>query len=129
MYKTGMNPTGMNPSELNCFLSCASCTRCSEKGRYAKCQHCSGRHDPSLRKDPYDIDDVCRCNEGILQWRVNSGKEKGMLVQRRLKSDPFGGQVKTDAVSQDERDWNAYLKEKREIMNDPNWDPIIVEED
>jgi len=44
-------------------------------------------------------------------------------------SNPFKGEVKTDAVSQDENDWNSYLYERREQLNDPGFNPVRIEED
>jgi hypothetical protein len=120
MYKTQMHPSGINPSDLSCFDLCQSCFRCENKGTFAKCQHCSGRHDPELRRDPYDIDDICRCSEGILQYRT----QRGIMIQRRFLSNPYGGKVKTDAVSTDEDDWNSYINEKREALGNEDWDPV-----
>lgn len=109
-----------NPSSLPCWSLCASCFRCGNKGMHAKCQSCSGRHDPELRRDPYDIDDKCRCTEGVLQYRTR----QGLMVKRRFLTNPFAGKVTTDAETQDERDWNQYVAEKREALNDETWDPI-----
>jgi hypothetical protein len=53
----------------------------------------------------------------------------GKLVVRRFMSNPFKSEVKTDAVSEDEKDWNAYLYERREQLNDPEWDPIVITEE
>lgn len=110
----------MNPSEKHCFSFCKSCWRCENKGMKAECSRCSGRHDPELRRDPYDIDDMCRCKEGILQFRLQDGR----MVKRRFNSNPFAGKVITDAETEDERDWNSFLAEKREKLNNEHWDPI-----
>ena len=48
----------------------------------------------------------------------------------KFKSNPFAGKVKYLKQSEDERDWDSYVKDMREKMNDPNWNPItIVDED
>ncbi|HJS83543.1 MAG TPA: hypothetical protein VJ742_11990 [Nitrososphaera sp.] len=46
------------------------------------------------------------------------------MVIKKFLSDPFAGKVHTDAESQDERDWNSFINEKREQLDDPDWDPI-----
>lgn len=110
----------MNPSSKWCYVTCKACTRCDAKGTYAKCNSCSGRHDPQGKWDPYDIDDKCRCTEGILQIRLQNGK----LIGTKYPGDPFGGTVTTEQRSADEEDWNSYLKDQREILNDEHWDPV-----
>lgn len=72
------------------------------------------------RWDSGDRDDACRCKEGILQMRLKSGR----LVKRKYESSPFGGSVKTDVETQDERDWNSYVADQRELRDDPEYDPI-----
>lgn len=52
---------------------------------------------------------------------------KGQFIQRKFTSDPFAGKVQTDAETQDERDWNQFVKEKREMLNDPTWDPVTIQ--
>jgi hypothetical protein len=48
----------------------------------------------------------------------------------RFKTNPFKGEVKYEKKSEDERDWDSYVNDMREKMNDPNWNPItIVNED
>jgi hypothetical protein len=113
-----------NPTDLDCWKSCLSCFRCEDKGKYDKCNRCSGRSDEELRKEPHDIDDRCRCKEGILQVRT----QKGQLVQAKMPSDPFAGVVKHDPRTQDESDWQAYLDQQRERLNDPYWDPVAFED-
>lgn len=113
-----------NPSTLPCFSLCSSCFRCEDKGKYEKCNRCSGRHDPLGKKDPYDDRDRCRCREGILQIRLKNGQ----LMVRQFQSSPYGGEVQTDAESQDERDWNSFISEKREQLDDPTYDPIQFED-
>lgn len=109
-----------NPSSLPCWRLCTSCFRCADKGKYAKCSSCSGRHDPELRRDPYYIDDACRCTEGVLTYRTKWGK----WIVRRFLTNPFKGKVTTDAETQDERDWNSYITEQRQIRGDESWDPV-----
>lgn len=109
-----------NPIELDCYRTCSVCSRCEDKGRYAKCGSCSGRFDPKLKWDPKDIDDQCRCREGILQVRLQNGK----LIQARYPDNPYNKTVKHDPITQDEKDWDAYLDAQRELHDDPNWDPI-----
>lgn len=91
------------------------------------CNRCSGRHDPDLKRDPHDIDDRCRCKEGIIQLRLKSGK----LLQAPINRDPFGGETTSAPTkkSRDERDWESYLEEEREKRNDPNWNPVQVTEE
>jgi hypothetical protein len=48
----------------------------------------------------------------------------------KFKSNPFKGQVKYEQKSEDERDWDSYVSDMREKMDDPTWNPItIVDED
>lgn len=108
-----------NPSDKHCWSMCSSCYRCSQKGCMSACASCSGRHDPNDRRYP-DPDDYCRCAEGILQYKTQNGK----LIVKKFYQNPFGGTVKTESASQDETDWQAYLKASREKLDDPNWDPI-----
>ncbi len=110
-----------NPSTLPCWETCGSCFRCIDKGRYTKCNECSGRHDPYGRTEA-DPDDFCDCRNGVLRWRTKDGQ----LVVRRINHNPYRGQVITDSRTQDERDWDAYLQDVREKMDNPNYDPIKV---
>ena len=112
----------INPSDKPCWVACASCHRCYDKGRWgSRCVECSGRHDPNLRIYP-DRDDVCECRNGILRWKTQTG--------RRIiaKFDPSTGNVIEEKKTQDEADYNAYLKEQREKRDDEHWDPIQVTE-
>lgn len=84
------------------------------------CRSCSGRHDPLLQRDPYDIDDRCRCAEGVLQYRVKSGR----LVVTKFPGNPYAGRFKMEGDTTDERDWNAYVKLGRERFDDENFDPV-----
>lgn len=114
-----------DPVDLPCFSACTACFRCEDKGKYSKCARCSGRHDPLLRRDPYDIDDRCRCSEGILQLRMQDGK----LVQHKYPHNPFGGAIQQDVKTRDERDYDAHVRGMREKLNDPNYDPVRVTEE
>lgn len=109
-----------NPSTKQCWKTCMSCYKCENKGKYSFCDSCSGRHDPEGKWDPYDREQYCDCRNGILRHRLQSGK----LITKKFMSNPYGGRVLTDAVSQDEQDWNQFIHEKREQLNDENWDPI-----
>lgn len=112
----------MNPAERNCWRICVSCFKCSEKGKYAKCGSCSGRFDPgpALKFDPYDRDQYCDCRNGILRHRLQTGQ----LVMKKFLTNPYAGKVVTDAVSEDEEEWNRYIAERREALNDEHWDPL-----
>jgi hypothetical protein len=119
------NGSFKNPAEKDCWRYCTSCSRCGDKGRYTKCNQCSGRFDPKgiIEKHP---DDFCDCKNGVLRWRTQEGR----IIMTRFKSNPFKGQVKYEQKSEDERDWDSYVNDMREKMNDPTWNPItIVEED
>lgn len=109
----------INPSERWCWNTCGSCFRCGEKGRYAQCNDCSGRHDPYGQTIP-DPDDYCRCTENILQWRAKSGQ----LIITKFKVNPFKAKIITEKETEDEKEWNQYLHDVRERMDNPDWDPI-----
>jgi len=55
-----------------------------------------------------------------MQIRLKSGR----LVRRRFTSSPFGGKVSTDAETQDDRDWNSFISDQRELRDDPFFDPM-----
>lgn len=110
-----------NPTTKNCWVFCPSCNRCQDKGRYTKCGSCSGRYDPKGCIDP-DKDDYCDCKNGILRWKTKEGR----ILMTRFKTNPFKGEVKYIKKSQDERDWDSYVKDMREKMDDPNWNPITI---
>lgn len=114
----------LNPSDRNCWETCSSCRRCSNKGLHAKCSSCSGRHDPDGRFDSYDIDDKCRCREGIFQFRTS----KGHFVQVKLNRNPFGGEVKFEGNTPEEQEWNRYVREQRERLDNENWDPVVYDD-
>lgn len=112
-----------NPANRSCFELCTSCFRCSKRFERTgtPCHGCSGRPDFDGIKDPHP-DDYCECKVGVLRWVTKAGQ----VIIRRFESDPFKGSVQTDAESQDEKDWNSYISEKREELNDPHWDPIKI---
>jgi hypothetical protein len=47
----------------------------------------------------------------------------------RFKTNPFKGNVRYEKKSEDERDWDSYLKDMRNKMGDPNWNPVSIYED
>ena len=114
----------INPSTKPCWSFCASCNRCGDKGRYTKCNSCSGRYDPLGKIDPDPVD-FCDCKNGILRWKTKEGR----LIMTRFKTNPFKGQVKYEKKSEDERDWDAYVNDMREKMNDPNFNRITIYEE
>lgn len=109
-----------DPSRLQCFKACMSCLRCEDKGKYDKCRSCSGRADPAATKDPYYIDDRCRCKEGIIQVRAKNGK----LIQGKYPHNPFDGRLTNAKVTEDEKEYLEWLREERERRDDPTWTPI-----
>lgn len=114
-----------NPTEKWCWTFCASCNRCQDKGKYNKCKGCSGRYDPEGTIEP-DQDDYCDCKNGVLRWKTKEGK----LLIVKFTSNPFKGKVTYKKKSEDERDWDAYVNDMREKLDDPTWDPItIIDED
>ena len=113
-----------NPSNKPCWTLCTSCTRCGDKGRYTKCNQCSGRYDPFGEVVP-DQGDFCDCKNGTLRWKTQEGR----LIMTKFKTNPFKGQVKYEKISEDERDWDSYVNDMREKMNDPNFNPITITED
>lgn len=113
-----------NPSTKDCWVYCSSCSRCQDKGRYTKCNKCSGRYDPNGCIDT-DNGDFCDCKNGILRWKTKNGK----VLMSRFKANPFKGNVRYEKKSEDERDWDSYLKDMRNKMGDPNWNPVSIYED
>lgn len=111
--------TVQNPTEKDCWTTCTSCYRCADRGRFAKCEACSGRADPNRRIYP-DPDDYCDCKNGILRYRAQNGRQ----LLARLSGNPFAGKVVSTPMDSDERDWEAYLTEVREKRDEPDWDPI-----
>jgi hypothetical protein len=47
----------------------------------------------------------------------------------RFKTNPFKGEVKYSKKSQDERDWDSYVNDMREKMDDPNFNPVTIYEE
>lgn len=115
--------TYRDPVTRPCWVACSSCLRCEKKGTSAcpKPNTCSGRPDREGMRVPHP-DDYCECKVGVMRWVT---KEERVII-RRFLSNPFKGHVQTDAVSEDERDWNAFVTEKREQFNNPDWDPISI---
>jgi hypothetical protein len=114
-----INGTYENPSNKPCWVYCGSCGRCGDKGRYTKCNKCSGRYDPNGKID-VNNDDFCDCKNGVLRWKTKQGR----LIVTRFKSNPFAGKVSYEKKSQDEMDWDSYVSDMRNKMGDPNWNPI-----
>lgn len=113
--------TGVNPvvDRRQCWRPCRSCWKCEDQGRYSQCATCPAQVDILRRKYP-DPDAYCDCHNGILRHRT----QKGQLIIRKFLSSPYEGRVQTDAISEDERDWNTYVAERREFLNNPQWDPV-----
>ena len=113
--------TYLNPHLRPCWQTCMSCGRCDKKGTSA-CPHpntCSGRFDPRGQRHAHP-DDYCRCKDGILQWVTKQGR----ATQSRMSGDPFKGNIKHETTTADERDYNQYVNEMREKLNDPDYDPV-----
>jgi len=68
-------------------------------------------------------DDVCACTEGVLRYRT----ERGQLIVRPYRSNPYNATVKQRVKTDDERDWDAYLQEYRERMDNPYISPISID--
>lgn len=119
-----MSNPSINPTNRWCWSLCTSCNRCEDKGRYGHCKDCSGRYDPKLNIEP-DRDDFCDCRNGNLRWKT----QKGRLIVTKFKSNPYKGEVKYEKKSEDERDWDSYVKDMREKMDDPTWNPITIYEE
>lgn len=113
--------TYSDPGNKYCWKYCTSCGRCANKGSRPECGGCSGRLDPKGQRHP-DRDDYCRCTQGVMQWV----SDKGQFLQFKLLSDPFKGTVKYEGNTQDEADWESYLKDAREILDDEFYDPIQI---
>ena len=50
--------------------------------------------------------------------------QTGRLIVRNFPQNPFENKVVQDLETQDERDWQAYIKAMREYYDDPYWDPV-----
>lgn len=95
--------------------------RCEDKGRYAKCNSCSGSFDPDFKRDPYDFHNRCRCSQGIMQITLKNGRK----ITTKYPGNPYkSGKVTAEGLSEDEKEWSAYINNMREKMDDENWDPI-----
>ena len=116
--------TYQNPTDKPCWTVCFSCSRCADKGRYTKCNKCSGRYDPLGKVDP-DHEDYCDCKNGNLRWKTQQGR----LIMTKFTTNPFRGQVKYEKQSEDERDWDSYVSDMREKMDNPYFNPIVITED
>lgn len=114
--------TFKNPADKSCWKMCPSCYRCENKDRLNCGATCSGRLDMDGMRLA-DVDDYCRCKEGKLQFVT----QEGQLIQIKFKSNPYAGTVKYDNIGKDEADWNSYLADTRERLNDPTYDPIQFE--
>lgn len=55
--------------------------------------------------------------------------KNGQLVQRQYPHNPFTGNVQQEAKTQDEQDYDSYLADMREKLDDPYYDPIQVTEE
>lgn len=113
--------THADPMHKPCFTACPSCFRCADKGRYTKCNKCSGCMDPAGKID-VDPEHFCDCAQGVFRWRTKEGR----LIIKRYNRNPFAGEVKSLPDSQDKRDFQAYLQEYREKMENPYVSPISV---
>lgn len=112
-----------NPSHKECFSGCAACFRCSDRYKYAKCNECSGKHDPFGVIDPHP-DDWCNCTEGVLRFVTPQGERR--LV--RYKTNPFKGEVTMLNKTEDEEAWEEYVHDLREKLDDPTWEPVRITE-
>lgn len=113
--------TYQDPQMKTCFKPCTACYRCADKGRFTMCNKCSGCMDPAGKIDP-DPDHYCDCAQGVLRWRARDGR----LIITRYPRNPFAGSIKTTAESEDKRDFQAYLQEYREKMENPYVSPITA---
>jgi len=75
-----------------------------------------------LRTDP-DPDDFCSCTQGILRWRAKDGR----LIISKYKTNPFKTKIITESKTQDEKDWESYVWDLREKLDNPNYDPILID--
>jgi hypothetical protein len=112
-----------NPFLKSCWETCGACGRCDKKGKRGCPQPwtCSGRFDPHGRIDP-DRDDFCDCKNGILRWKT----QKGQRIITPYNGNPFGGQVMAKSKTQDEKDWDAYLNDMQEKLDNPDYSPIQI---
>ncbi len=115
--------TYRNPAEKQCWETCQACYRCEAKGSYLRCRNCSGRFDLEGITDPCE-DDFCDCRNGVLRWKP----ERGPLIVTRYKVNPYGGSVKMEEKTQDEKDWESYLSDLREKHDSEHLNPIQIYE-
>lgn len=110
-----------NPAEKHCWKLCPACFKCANKNdAYSECRRCSGRNDPLGRIEPRP-EVFCDCANGVLRHQTQTGR----IIIRTFKSNPFKtAGIQVDTETEDERDWNEYLRQAREILDDPYWDPI-----
>lgn len=118
----------MRPQEKSCFVGCRACMRCEKKssGQCPSPYSCSGHVEVQGGHswDRYDRDDECRCSEGILKIR----RKNGQLVMTRYSKNPFQAIATREHITQDERDWNQYLQNAREELDDELYDPLIFDD-
>lgn len=115
--------TYKNPVDRDCFNLCTACFRCKDRytGTINKCTNCSGHCDVRGDIDPHD-EDWCDCANGVLRWV----SKKGTLIIKKYPDNPFKGDIKVHSESKDDMDWKEYLRQQREKLDDPNWDPIDI---
>lgn len=112
-----------NPALRRCWETCGSCGRCTKMGTSACPLRgiCSGRYDPHGQIDA-DIDDFCDCKNGVLRWKTKEGRR--IIV--KYYANPFMGRVRTHNKTEDERDWDSYLQDMRERLDNPDYNPIVI---
>lgn len=60
-----------------------------------------------------------------MQYRLPNGQ----LLIKKFPHNPYEGKVvDKGGKSQDERDWDAYVKEQREERGDPDFDPLTFDD-
>jgi len=115
--------TYRDPSTRGCWETCTACGRCSKKGTSA-CplpNSCSGRFDMNGKIDPH-LDDFCQCTQGVLRWRTQEGR----VIITKYGRNPFRGSIQRESKTEDERDWDSYVADMQEKLDNPNWNPIKV---
>ncbi|MCA1806431.1 MAG: hypothetical protein LC687_00995 [Actinobacteria bacterium] len=50
--------------------------------------------------------------------------KNGKLIQRQYPHNPFESTIQQEQTTEDEKEWDAYLREKKEQLGDENYDPI-----
>ena len=114
-----------NPVEKSCWETCNACFRCEAKGTRAACNNCSGRFDMHGVTDPHP-DDYCDCRNGVL----NYVKQNGKRVRVKYRTNPYSGKVIPAESTQDEKDWEEYVRSLQEKYDDEYFDPLtsVVEQ-